>query len=154
MRGVAPFEQLWERRTTVTLAPQTSGDDDVIVNIMALEDLVVAKKTQRDKDWPMIRRLVDASYDRERHNAASVATVEFWLAELRSPEFLADIVRRFPEAARTSQRPAVLAALSNGDVARALADEQAAEMAMDRDYWLPLRQELEALRHTARSETE
>ena len=33
---------------------------------MALEDLVSAKKTQRDKDWPMLRRLVDASYDSAR----------------------------------------------------------------------------------------
>lgn len=28
----------------------------------ALGDLVLAKKTQRDKDWPMIRRLVEQSY--------------------------------------------------------------------------------------------
>jgi len=27
----------------------------------AIEDLVKAKKTQRDKDWPMIRRLIEAS---------------------------------------------------------------------------------------------
>jgi hypothetical protein len=28
--------------------------------------LVKAKKTQRDKDWPMIRRLVDAHYEEFR----------------------------------------------------------------------------------------
>ena len=31
--------------------------------LLGIEDLVKAKKTQRDKDWPMIRRLVDAHYD-------------------------------------------------------------------------------------------
>ena len=32
------------------------------IDLLALEDLVRAKKTQRDKDWPMIRRLVEQSY--------------------------------------------------------------------------------------------
>jgi len=34
--------------------------DGSIYEILGIEDLVKAKKTQRDKDWPMIRRLVDA----------------------------------------------------------------------------------------------
>ncbi len=55
MRGVAPFPELWARRTTVET---TDGSIDV----MSLPDLVQAKKTQRDKDWPMIRRLVDRNY--------------------------------------------------------------------------------------------
>jgi hypothetical protein len=29
---------------------------------MGLPDLVQAKKTQRDKDWPMIRWLVEVNY--------------------------------------------------------------------------------------------
>jgi hypothetical protein len=44
MRGVERFEALWDRRTTFTL-PEL-GDLDVL----ALPDLVLAKKTQRDKD--------------------------------------------------------------------------------------------------------
>jgi len=53
------------RRTTITL-PDPVRSTDVKVELMALEDLVSAKKTQRDKDWPMLRRLVDASYDSAR----------------------------------------------------------------------------------------
>ena len=49
MRGVALFETLWERRTTVVL-PDDVRSVDVEVELMALEDLVAAKKTQRDKD--------------------------------------------------------------------------------------------------------
>lgn len=151
MRGVAPFETLWTRRTSVTL-PDDHGAAEVSIELMGLEDLVTAKKTQRDKDWPMIRRLVDASYDRGRDAAATAAEIDFWLSELRSPPFLAEAVRRFPREASTSTRAAVAACLSGGDVEGALASEQAAEMARDREYWLPLRQELESLRHQARRE--
>ena len=60
MRGVDSFDALWERRVTIVLPSETMGD--VAVDMLGLEDIVAAKKTQRDKDWPMIRRLVDASY--------------------------------------------------------------------------------------------
>ena len=49
MRGVDPFPKLWTRRTTVVV-------DGNSLNLMSLPDLVQAKKTQRDKDWPMVRR--------------------------------------------------------------------------------------------------
>jgi len=51
LRGVAPFEALWRRRTTV------EAEEEMGIELLALPDLVQAKKTQRDKDWPMIRRL-------------------------------------------------------------------------------------------------
>lgn len=149
MRGVAPFEQLWERRTTIALDDPASGGE-LLVDLLSLGDLVMAKKTQRDKDWPMLRRLVDASYASERDANPAADTVLFWLRELRTPEFLHEAVHRFPGVAAQSGRGAVVAALQGGDVTRALADEQAAEMAADRDYWAPLRAELEALRHAAR----
>ncbi len=149
MRGVAPFETLWDRRTTIIL-PDDTRSIDVEVELMALEDLVAAKKTQRDKDWPMLRRLVDASYDSARDSAATTEQIEFWLAELRSPEFLHDAVTRFPHEAARSSRDAVRMALAGGDVARSLSAEQAHEMVQDRVYWEPLRRELEALRHRAR----
>ena len=149
MRGVAPFAELWERRTTIAL-PDASGSGEVIVEMLALEDLVDAKKTQRDKDWPMIRRLVDASYASARDTEVSPEQVQFWLAELRSPEFLREVVGRFPRFAQHSARLVVIAAAAGGDVVAALAMEQASEMEADRIYWAPLRRELEAMRHAAR----
>ena len=149
MRGVAPFDELWARRTTITL-PDAARAADVTVELMALEDLVAAKKTQRDKDWPMLRRLVDASYDSARDADATAAQAMFWLSELRSPEFLREAVERFPLDAKRATRPAVVTAMTGGDVAGALALEQSAEMAADRAYWEPLRRELESLRHAAR----
>jgi hypothetical protein len=146
MRGVDPFDLLWARRTTIMLP--TDGEE-LPVEVMALPDLVQAKKTQRDKDWPMLRRLVDASYAAER-DVRTPALVAFWLAELRSPEFLRELVALEPEAAAMHGRPAVRAALVDGDLAGALAAEQAEEVAADRAYWQPLRRELERLRHAAR----
>ena len=149
MRGVAPFAELWDRRTTIALAGPSSSEE-FLVDLMSLSDLVQAKKTQRDKDWPMLRRLVDASYAAARDTAVLDEQIGFWLAELRSPEFLAEAVAEYPARAARSPRPGVIAARGNGDIADALASEQATEMTADRVYWAPLRRELEALRHAAR----
>ncbi|WP_411281124.1 hypothetical protein [Gemmatimonas sp.] len=149
LRGVDAFPVLWERRTTIAL-PTGAGDAEVLVDVMALEDLVAAKKTQRDKDWPMLRRLVDASYAAARDDAVSDAQVDFWLAELRSPAFLAEVIARYPEAAARSSRSVVRAALNHDDMDVALAAEQVQIMVQDRAYWAPLRRELEALRFAAR----
>jgi hypothetical protein len=58
MRGVDPFEKVWKRREVVNL-PGVGR-----LSVLALPDLVRAKKTQRDKDWPMVRRLVEADIAR------------------------------------------------------------------------------------------
>jgi len=56
MRGVDPFELIWQRRATIELP------DGTICDLLSIADLVRAKKTQRDKDWPMIRRLLEADF--------------------------------------------------------------------------------------------
>lgn len=147
MRGVARFDQLWDRRTTI----ETPAGD--IVELMALEDLVKAKKTQRDRDWPMLRRLVEAHY--LSHRAHPQPThVAWWLAELRSPVLLIETASSHADAARlvARDRPAVARAIE-GDihaVEDALSTEERTEREADRRYWLPLRQELERLRHRQR----
>ena len=47
LRGVDPFPALWERRTTF------ETPDGTLCDLLSLPDLVQAKKTQRDKDWPI-----------------------------------------------------------------------------------------------------
>ncbi len=73
LRGCDPFEQLWERRTTIE-----DENANAVYEVLAIEDLVRAKKTQRDKDWPMIRRLVEAHYD-ENQDSHNEAMVQFCL---------------------------------------------------------------------------
>ncbi len=144
MRGVVPFPELWSRRTTLTVP------DGLSYHILSLPDLVQAKKTQRDKDWPMIRRLVEAHYFRNR-KAPNQAQVEFWLLELRTPELLVEVAGSHEPACRrlAAKRPLLAYALTDSleDISRELLLEQQAEQARDRLYWLPLRAELERLRH-------
>ena len=139
LHGCDPFEQLWRRRKTLTL----SGVGRL--HLLALRDLVRAKKTQRDKDWPMIRRLVEADFHR-RSRRPSRTDVTFWLRELRTSEILVALCRRYGAAARrlSAVRPALRPAL-RGDragVERALQVEHASARASDQQYWAPLRAEL------------
>ncbi len=144
MRGVAPFARLWARRTTIELPDGTRCD------LMSLPDLVQAKKTQRDKDWPMIRRLVEAHFF-ENRVGANAAQVRFWLLELRTAEILAGLARSHNAVCRrlAGRRPLLAAALEGDQdaIALGLSAEEAGERACDREYWLPLREELERLRH-------
>jgi hypothetical protein len=142
MRGVAAFEELWERRTTL------QGEDGTIYELMALPDLVRAKKTQRDKDWPMIRRLIEA--DHAATNAPSTAQIGFWLREARTPGLLIELSKQYREIAEQifSTRPLLKDALA-GEEARlehSLLLEELAERQRDKDYWLPLKRELESMR--------
>ena len=81
MRGCDSFASLWDRRTTL------EDTDGTTFELLGIEDLIRAKKTQRDKDWPMIRRLVDAHYEEFREQP-SEDRVRFWLRESRTPEVL------------------------------------------------------------------
>jgi hypothetical protein len=145
MRGVQPFEDLWRRRTTF------ETDAGETYDLLSLPDLVAAKKTQRDRDWPMIRRMLEASYLAHRGAAETPERVAFWLRELRTPALLAEVARRHPEAARgaAETRAAIAAALSGDEpaVEAAVADEERRERERDREYWRPLREELERWRH-------
>ena len=147
LRGVPSFEELWGRRTTFGVASEK-------IDVLAIEDLVLVKKTQLDKDWPMIRRLVEQSYFAPS-GTPSAELLDFWLRELRTPELLIDASREYPDAARraSASRPAVTAALrADVDaVTQCLEDEEQAERRLDREYWAPLRRELEQLRRSRRT---
>ncbi|HEY3412092.1 MAG TPA: hypothetical protein VGM51_03435 [Armatimonadota bacterium] len=147
MRGVAPFEELWLRRTTLDLDPGFACD------VLSLPDLVTAKKTQRDKDWPMLRRLLEAHYFANRE-AASPAKVDFWLKELRTPDLLVEVAQRYRDSAglMLEARPLLSRAIA-GDVRgveNLLRSEEDEERRSDREYWKPLSIELELLRHAAK----
>jgi hypothetical protein len=145
LHGCDAFDQLWARRRRIVL-PAVGR-----INVLALPDLVQAKKTQRDKDWPMVRRLLEADYH-HRPARPSGGQIAFWLREARTPELLVELGRRFPGAAQSLARlrPAVDWALK-GEVQRveqALYDEEEALRAADRAYWQPLKAELALWRRT------
>ncbi|MEX2093106.1 MAG: hypothetical protein WD971_10540 [Pirellulales bacterium] len=143
MRGVSPFEKLWERRTTL------EDESGARIELMALSDVVAAKKTQRDKDWPMIRRLVEAHYSQYRESATEERTL-FWLREARTPEILIQVAANARQLAEllAGGRP-LLKHAQSGDrigVEVGLAEEERYEREADRQYWQPLKEELEILR--------
>lgn len=143
MRGVDSFGEIWSRRTTVEVAPGESYD------VIALPDLVRSKKTQRDKDWPMIRRLIEANYVANRENPTA-EQIEFWLLESRTPYLLREVAAAHPAIARrlSDRRPFLASINGMGDreLEDALDAEEKREREIDREYWKPLREELERLR--------
>ena len=145
MRGVEAFNKLWKRRTTLQIPGVEKCD------LLSLPDLVRAKKTQRDKDWPMIRRLVEAHYFANQTNPKP-EQIRFWFQELRTPELLLELARRHPSPCRRlAKHRALLVHAQAGkldDLEQALLAEEATERQRDKVYWLPLRRELEKLRHS------
>jgi hypothetical protein len=143
MRGVDPFPKLWARRTMIALPDGTPCD------LLSLPDLVQAKKTQRDKDWPMLRRLLEAHYFQNRRKPTA-EKVRFWLRELRTPELLIEVAKAHPRlfSRLAAARPLLTLAAPGQEVAlaHALKEEEQKERERDRLYWLPLKSELETLR--------
>lgn len=144
LRGCDPFEQLWERRTTIE-----DENANAVYEVLAIEDLVRAKKTQRDKDWPMIRRLVEAHYD-ENQDDSNEAMVQFWFRESRTPSMLSELIRRFPNnlASYATTRPWLVSIDANDvkQIEAFLRLEEDAERQADEEYWRPLKEELVQLR--------
>ncbi len=147
LRDLPDFGVLWTRRTTIH---EQNGE---CFELLSIEDLVQAKKTQREKDWPMIDALIEGHY-RALGREATPERVAFWLAESRNPERLVGLAQRFPQEARAavSRRPLLRLAISGeSDALRAALDaEVRAEQAKDRAYWAPLKAELEAFRRAER----
>jgi hypothetical protein len=144
MRGVDEFPKLWERRAAV------ADEDGAVYELLSLSDLVRAKKTQRKRDWPMVQRLLEADYIKNKNNTYE-AQLRFWMREMRTPELLFEICAAQPTLARelVSKRP-LLALTFDGkrdELSGALDEEEKLEREKDRAYWQPLRAELERLRH-------
>jgi hypothetical protein len=148
MRGVAPFSRLWTRRTTIEV-------DGATIELMGLPDLVQAKKTQRDKDWPMIRRLVEVNYFVNRETATK-DQIRFWFLELRTPELLIELARQNRISTQLLRQRPLLKTLESEDkslLTELLIEEEEEVREADRHYWRPLKKELETLRHVRISRT-
>ena len=138
------FPELWERREEIEL-PQIGK-----VALMGLSDLVKAKKTQLDKDWPMIRRLIESDIFNTSADP-SLSQIDFWLAECRTPELLISLASKYPDQASciAIRRPLLNYAIGENreEIQKLLREEEDRERELDRQYWAPLKAELEAWRH-------
>ncbi len=143
LRGCDPFDKLWERKNTVSL--EGGGAIDVI----GLRDIVRSKKTQRDKDWLMVRRLVENDIILHKDDFSD-EQLGWWLLESRIPERLVDLCKKHPEAAKKHaiNRPLLSSAMTGlQELDLRLHEEELAERRKDIEYWAPLKKELELLRH-------
>ncbi len=142
LREVDVFSTLWNRRTTLVI-------DEETIEMLSLPDLVQAKKTQRDKDWPMIARLLEANYFANRNNPTE-QQITFWLRELRTTSLLIEVAAHFPDECKreTSNRELLLYAVAANEPAleEALKEEEEKQREADRRYWQPLKDELQRLR--------
>lgn len=143
LRGCEPFPRLWSRRRRVHIKGLGA------INLISLEDLVSSKKTQRDKDWLMLTRLVES--DIYAHKGRGPASrVRWWLAQSRLPETLMGLCEAYPAQARAARkkRPLLAAALKKdaGKLRTLLKKEEKLERDADIRYWAPLKKELERMR--------
>ncbi|MEM1226135.1 MAG: hypothetical protein AAGJ40_10570 [Planctomycetota bacterium] len=142
MRGCGDFESVWDHRTTI------EDSEGVVYELLGIEDLIRAKKTQLDKDWPMIRRLVDAHFD-QNGDEPTDDRVRFWLRESRTPEILIRVAAEYPALLKEvmKERPLLVETLGASRTAlrQELEKEQSAERDADQRYWRPLIKELESM---------
>lgn len=147
LRGCDEFPALWRRRKTVRLSRGES------IEVLGLRDLVESKKTQRDGDWLMLRRLVDNDIFLHRTRPRR-GQVGWWLRECRSVETLVTLARDHPGQAKrcATVRPSLNHAIAGDPLALedAIRQEERVERAKDRAYWGPLKQELERMRRRRR----
>jgi len=143
LRGCGSFEELWDRRFILRVGKNIS------VDIISIEDLARSKKTQRDKDWLMLNRLVLS--DMSRTKRPSEEKNKWWLLECRDSKVLINLSGSNKALAKEClvERPLLKAALT-GHAAKLdaqLRQEEKKEREDDRKYWKPLLKELEVLRH-------
>lgn len=145
LRGCSPFPVLWRRRNRVKVG--SVG----VIDVINVKDLVQSKKTQRDKDWLMLGRLVENSILLADLKAPA-KTAAWWLLEARNPQTLARLCGLYPKLARrlAARRPLLKYAIAGQTVKtqKMLTAEERLERNNDKLYWDPLKNELETWRLT------
>jgi len=143
LRNCHSFEELWERKMTVKLPGNGR------IEIIGLEDLVRSKKTQRDKDWLMLDRLI--ANDMLTTKYPRLEKVKWWLSQCRDAGQLIKLAAKYKKLATeiAVERPLVKAALRKDKrtLRQLIQREEMLEREKDKKYWQPLRKELELLRH-------
>ena len=144
LRSCDDFDKLWQRRFTVRLP------DKKTIEVIGLEDLVQSKKTQRDKDWLMLNRLIEN--DMLLTHRPNVEKIKWWLCECRNSKALMKLVNKNRKLTQecVARRPFLKTALKNNvrKLEKSIAQEELLERRRDHVYWQPLRKELEILRRT------
>jgi hypothetical protein len=135
---------LWKRKKTFRVQSKK------MIDVIGIRDLVQSKKTQRDKDWFMIKRLIDNDITLHHRNTSD-DTIQWWLQECRNASLLIELAEKYPQSAQNLllKRPLLTSAVAKNiqEVTAMLQEEELTERRKDIEYWNPLKKELEFLRH-------
>jgi len=146
MRGCDTFARMWKRRNVITLRSKKT------IDVLGIEDLVQSKKTQRDKDWFMLRRLVNNDIILHRKKA-SEKKISWWFRECMDADILTNLTNEYPAVAKKCVRLRHLLkfaiASQKKKLDREIKKEENFQRKEDRRYWKPLLKELETLRHSS-----
>jgi len=144
LRGCEEFDKLWLRRKRVRIK------DNGSIDVISFRDLVQSKKTQRDKDWLMLKRLVDNDIVLNKTDPKS-EQIKWWLRECRNAELLIELAGKYHKETETVSinRPLLFFAIrpDKQKLSFELQKEETNERQKDIEYWNPLKKELEVLRH-------
>lgn len=144
LRGCDEFKKLWLRKKILLLK------DSVRINVISLRDIVQSKKTQRDKDWLMLKRLVENDIVLHKNNPKDERII-WWLEQCRNSQTLIELTEKYPKIAKKciNNRPLLSYTMVKDIKAinAKLYQEELLERQKDIEYWLPLKKELELLRH-------
>ena len=144
LRGCESFDKLWKRKKTVSVRGRGA------IDVIGLEDLVQSKKTQRDKDWLMLKRLVEDDIILNK-DSPSDERVRWWFFEGRNADSLIRLAEEYTEIVKEcALHRSLLSAAISGDIQKLnfqLREEELTERQKDIEYWVPLKKELETLRH-------
>lgn len=143
LRGCDNFEKLWERKYTIKISHNKA------IELIGIEDLVQSKKTQRDKDWLMLKKLVENDMILTRK--PTTEKIKWWLYECRNSKILIELVNKNKDLAKecSEKRPLLKIALKKDikKLEKLLYKEELSEREKDKKYWEPLRKELAILRY-------
>lgn len=122
------------------------------VPVLDAQRLIATKKTDRERDYPVIQLLGELIFEQARRERKNRKTIILWLAkESRNPQHLRNIARwnGGRQALLESKRPAAILAAQNAsaiEIQEELNTEKEKLKEENREYWRPLISELRQLR--------
>ena len=144
LRGCDEFKKLWLRKKTLLLK------DSGRIEVIGLRDIVQSKKTQRDKDWLMLKHLVENDIVLHKNNPKDERII-WWFEESRNSQTLIELAEKYPRIVKKciGNRPLLSYTMVKDikNINAKLYQEELLERKKDIKYWLPLKKELELLRH-------
>ncbi|MBW1855093.1 MAG: nucleotidyl transferase AbiEii/AbiGii toxin family protein [Deltaproteobacteria bacterium] len=131
---------------------------ELSVPVIDIKRLIATKKTERDKDYTVIKDLVDLLFEEVRSNRSQRKKFLTWLLqELRTPKYLKTITREWEYgkqyALKTGREAAILACSKNAteeEIQAALDKEKEILRKADKQYWKPIRNEIKIMRQEHR----